>query len=94
MRVFLIVLNICLATSEGAEDLVVELTDLTFTSMVTDTRYLMVEFYAPRCGHCQSFNPQYSLAAKTLRKLDMEHQLEISLSESCKLFLSRIAVGP
>ena len=101
MRVFLVVLNICLAMSEGDEDLVVELTDLTFTSTVSDTRYLMVEFYAPWCGHCQSFYPQYSQAAKTLRKLDMgltniyEYlKSKIFWSKSCELILSRIAVRP
>ena len=57
------------------DDPVVELTDLTFSSTVSETRYMMVEFYAPWCGHCQSFAPQYREAARALRDTQPEVRL-------------------
>ena len=74
MRIaIMIVLNILAASDETEmEDLVVELTDETFSTMVSETRFMMVEFYAPWCGHCQNFAPQYSEAARSLKDSQTE----------------------
>jgi len=50
------------------EDGVLVLGDDTLQSALEDNPYLLVEFYAPWCGHCKSLAPEYSEAAKTLSK--------------------------
>ncbi|XP_065218856.1 protein disulfide-isomerase A6 homolog [Planococcus citri] len=47
---------------------VVDLTDSNFESKVIDSNNVwIVEFYAPWCGHCQNFAPEYSKAASALK---------------------------
>ena len=72
MKIFIIsTFSVMFASSEtldtDIDDPVMELTDETFSKVVSDTRYLMVEFYAPWCAHCKSFAPQYSEVARRLR---------------------------
>ena len=50
------------------ENNVIILTDDTFEKAVKQYDYLMVLFYAPWCGHCKKFHPEYEKAAATLRK--------------------------
>jgi protein disulfide-isomerase A1 len=47
---------------------VIILTDATFDKAVEKYEYLLVLFYAPWCGHCKKFHPEYEKAATTLRK--------------------------
>jgi protein disulfide-isomerase A6 len=48
---------------------VTELTDATFDKIVLDpTKDVLVEFYAPWCGHCKSLAPVYERVAKTFRR--------------------------
>ena len=68
---FIILINICLCSSsestetrtetsgDSGEEPVLELTDVNFVTVVGSTRYIMVEFSSPSCGHCRSFAPQY-----------------------------------
>jgi len=49
------------------EDGVLVLTDENFDEAVKTYDPILVEFYAPWCGHCQKLAPEYSRAAKTLR---------------------------
>ena len=74
---FIILINICLCSTESteAEDPVLVLTDGDFGDVVGSTRYIMVEFYAPWCGHCQSFAPHYTQAALALREANSEVKL-------------------
>lgn len=52
---------------------VIELTDSNFESKVSDSiNVWVVEFYAPWCGHCQNFAPEYSKAASAL-KVSQQH---------------------
>lgn len=52
---------------DGNND-VTELTSANFQSKVIDSDAIwIVEFYAPWCGHCQQFAPEYTKAAKALK---------------------------
>lgn len=45
---------------------VVPLTDVNFDKYIEDEDIIVVEFYAPWCGHCKKLEPIYSAAAKRL----------------------------
>jgi len=64
---------------------VVDLTDATFDSIVLDeTKDVLVEFYAPWCGHCKKLAPDYEILAKAyaaepnvvIAKIDADAQKE------------------
>ncbi|KAF4317208.1 hypothetical protein BBO99_00003714 [Phytophthora kernoviae] len=52
------------------EDDVLVLTEANFAEAVSGHDTLLVEFYAPWCGHCKKLTPEYALAAKNLKELD------------------------
>ncbi|XP_057954984.1 protein disulfide isomerase-like 1-4 [Malania oleifera] len=50
---------------------VVLLKERNFTTVIDNNRFVMVEFYAPWCGHCQALAPEYAAAATELKGQDV-----------------------
>lgn len=58
-------LMLALTTSyETEESGVLVLHDSDFPGIISEFNYILIEFYAPWCGHCQRLAPAYSEAAK------------------------------
>lgn len=75
---FLIVsVLLALARSEEVteEDDVMVLTDGNFDGVIEGNQFVLVEFYAPWCGHCKALAPEYAKAAKQLKEEGAEPKL-------------------
>ncbi|KAF9586295.1 protein disulfide-isomerase precursor [Lunasporangiospora selenospora] len=89
-----------------AESQVLELTSENFEEKVPQEKLILVNFYAPWCGHCQKLEPEYEKAAVELKesgiplaKVDCESQsslckkYDVSGYPTLKLFKEGSALG-
>jgi len=65
---FIIFLSVAIVGALGSD--VLDLTDSTFAGAVADKDIMLVEFFAPWCGHCKKLAPEYEKAATALLNAD------------------------
>lgn len=76
---------LCQAASDSA---VTELDSVSFDAFIAENKIVLVQFYAPWCGHCKQFAPEFEAAATTLRnnnipliKVDASSERNAGLAE-------------
>lgn len=72
MKTWLFLTLLALASAQEIEkdEGVYVLNSKNYDKAVKDNKYLLVYFYAPWCGHCKAFGPEYVKAAQQLKEKD------------------------
>jgi len=87
---FVFVLPAAQETYAAYNDPVLTLTNSNFKKYLKGTKEIMVEFYAPWCGHCKQLAPEYEAAAIELKAKDPAVRLAkvdcIANADVCKQF--------
>ncbi|KAK9111873.1 hypothetical protein Scep_019392 [Stephania cephalantha] len=71
---------------------VLELDESNFDSAISSFDYILVDFYAPWCGHCKRLAPQLDAAALILAKLDKPIVIAKVDADKFRRFASRFEI--
>ena len=83
---FLFLINYVFGADLIEEDGVLILNSENFQKVIDDNRFVMVQFFVPKCGYCDILAPDYISAAKQLKQERSEIRLaKIDVSENREL---------
>ena len=80
LSIFVLVACFSSATAD-----VLHLNELEFAQHLDKSTNLLVEFYAPWCGHCKSLAPEWKIAGETFTESDDIKIIAIDATQAPKL---------